>query len=95
MAITFSVLGMESSFWAIKQSKDIIRIQVKPKKVPKTVEPSEPLLEDWYSGTSRELSVSLSMDWEMSWSSSMLPMKSSSAHRGLPNTESSRGEGGW
>ncbi|KAF3855104.1 hypothetical protein F7725_023159 [Dissostichus mawsoni] len=51
--------------------------------------------EDWYSGTSKELRGSLSMDWEMSWSSSMPPRKSSSAQRGLPSTESSRGEGGW
>lgn len=63
--------------------------------LPRTVESSEPLLEDWYSGTSKELRASSSMDWDMSWSSSMPPMKSSSAHRGLPRTESSRGEGGW
>ena len=44
----------------------IIYKKIENKFLPRTVEPSEPLLEDWYSGTSKELSASSSMDWEMS-----------------------------
>lgn len=85
---------------ARKQTTHSLTVTLKNKKkshliLPRTVDPSEPLLEDWYFGTPKELRASSLMDWEMSWSCSMPPMKSSSAHRGLPSTESSRGEGGW